>query len=58
MNLIETERLFLRRLTTNDADFILDLLNQPSFIYYIGDRGVGTLEDVKRYIEQVAISSY
>lgn len=58
MNLIETMRLTLRKLTTHDADFILDLLNQPSFIYYIGDRGVRTLEDAKRYIEKGAISSY
>ena len=32
MNVIETDRLVLRKLTIDDAVFILDLLNQPSFI--------------------------
>jgi RimJ/RimL family protein N-acetyltransferase len=58
MNIIETERLMLRKLTVDDAAFILDLLNQPSFIQYIGDRGVRTLEDAKRYIEAGAVASY
>ena len=58
MNVIETERLILRKLTMEDAGFILDLLNQPSFIQYIGDRGVRNLEDAKRYIEAGAITSY
>lgn len=58
MKLIETERLILRKLTANDAEFILDLLNQPSFIHYIGDRGVRTLEDASRYILTGAVTSY
>lgn len=58
MNILETERLFLRKLSTADAGFILDLLNQPSFIHYIGDRGVRTLEDASRYILNGAVSSY
>ena len=37
---------------------MLDLLNQPSFIKYIGDRNVRTLEDAKRYIENGPVSSY
>ena len=58
MNILETERLFLRKLSTDDAEFILDLLNQPSFIHYIGDRGVRTLEDASRYILNGVVSSY
>jgi len=57
-NLIETERLILRKLSTDDAVFILNLLNQPSFIHYIGDRGVRTLEDANRYILKGAVASY
>src|SRR5262245_12497423 len=34
---LETERLVLRRLTLNDAPFIVELLNEPSFLRYIGD---------------------
>ncbi len=58
MNIIETERLTLRKLSTADAGFILDLLNQPSFIRYIGDRGVRTLEDAERYILNGPVASY
>ena len=58
MNIIETDRLILRKLSTDDAEFILDLLNQPSFIQYIGDRGVRTLEDAIQYILKGAITSY
>ncbi len=58
MNIIETDRLILRKLGVDDAEFILDLFNQPSFIHYIGDRGVRTLEDAKRYILAGAVTSY
>jgi len=58
MNIIETERLTLRKLSTADAGFILDLLNQPSFIRYIGDRNVRTLEDAERYILNGPVASY
>lgn len=58
MNIIETERLTLCKLSTADAGFILDLLNQPSFIRYIGDRGVRTLEDAERYILNGPVASY
>ena len=43
---IETPRLALRRLTTDDADFILELLNGPSLLRYIGDKGVRTLKRI------------
>ena len=42
MTMIETKRLTLREITTDDAAFILDLLNDPSFLQFIGDRGVRT----------------
>jgi RimJ/RimL family protein N-acetyltransferase len=58
MIVAETDRLFLRRLTTEDAAFILDLLNQPSFLKFIGDRGVRTLDDACEYILKGPIASY
>jgi RimJ/RimL family protein N-acetyltransferase len=58
MNKLETERLILRQFTADDAPFILELLNEPSFIKNIGDRGVRSLEDAKRYLEAGPISSY
>jgi RimJ/RimL family protein N-acetyltransferase len=55
---LETARLILRRLSADDADFILDLLNQPSFLRYIGDKGVRNSDDAIRYIETGPIASY
>ena len=55
---IATERLTLRPLTAEDADFILELVNDPSFIQNIGDRNVRTLDDAKRYITNGPVASY
>jgi RimJ/RimL family protein N-acetyltransferase len=56
--LIETERLILRRLSVDDAPFILQLLNEPSFVRYIGDKGVRNLDDARRYILDGPVASY
>ena len=58
MTILEIDRLSLRRLTPADAPFILELVNDPSFIRNIGDRKVRSLVDAERYIETAAISSY
>lgn len=55
---IETERLVLRRLTGKDAPFMLDLLNQPSFIRNIGDRGARTVRQAAAYIRNGPVASY
>lgn len=54
----ETDRLILRRLEPADRAFILALVNEPTFLRYIGDRGVRTLEDAERYIEGGPRASY
>ncbi len=58
MPVLETERLVLRRLTRDDAGFILELLNDPSFLKYIGDKGVRTHAHACRYIETGPVASY
>lgn len=58
MKILETERTILRELTEGDAEFILDLLNQPSFIKYIGDRNVRTIDEASDYIESRFTASY
>lgn len=58
MIVLETERLILRELTTDDAEFILKLLNEPSFLRFIGDKNVRTLDDARRYIVNGPIESY
>jgi RimJ/RimL family protein N-acetyltransferase len=51
MTLPSTERLALREMMPDDAPFIVELLTDPAFLKYIGDRGVRTLDDARRYIE-------
>ena len=58
MIVLKTERLILRQFSSNDVQFILDILNEPSFIQNIGDRGVRTLEDARSYILRVPVASY
>jgi RimJ/RimL family protein N-acetyltransferase len=58
MAVVETARLSLRRLVTDDAPFMLRLLNEPSFIQNIGDRGVRTIDDARRYLLDGPIASY
>ena len=55
---VETGRLALRRMATGDAAFILRLLNEPSFLHFIGDKGVRTLDDARKYIETGPVDSY
>lgn len=54
MYLLNTPRLQLRELTDSDDDahFTLALVNDKDFHRFIGDRGVRTLEDARRYIEK------
>lgn len=58
MKVCETERLILRQLTTGDAAFILELLNEPSFLQNIGDKGVRTIDDACQYILNGPVASY
>jgi len=55
---IETERLLLTELSEDDAAFIQGLVNEPSFLRYIGDRGVRTTDDARRYIREGPVASY
>ena len=55
---LETERLTLREVSTDDADFILRLLNEPSFLRFIGDKGVRNLQDARQYILNGPIASH
>lgn len=56
--LLTTSRLALRELAEADAPFILQLLNEPSFIRNIGDRGVRSIEDARHYIANGPQASY
>ncbi|MGB9178741.1 MAG: GNAT family N-acetyltransferase [Pyrinomonadaceae bacterium] len=56
--MLETERLILRRLTVEDSEFILELLNDPSWLRFIGDKGVRTLDDARDYILKSLVAMY
>ena len=58
MTVLETERLLLQHLSTQDAEFILELLNDPAFIRNIGDRGVRTIDGANSYILNGPLASY
>lgn len=58
MNVIETERLILRKLTLDDAEFILELVNEPSWLKFIGDRGVRNVDDACTYMLKGPIAMY
>lgn len=57
-HVLQTERLILRRMVTDDQEFILELLNEPSFLRNIGDRGVRTPAQACQYILDGPIASY
>src|ERR1051325_3355107 len=58
MKVLETDRLILRHLTVEDSEFILELLNDPSWLRFIGNRGVRTLDDARDYILKSFVAMY
>lgn len=50
MQILQTARLALREMVDADAPFVLELLTDPAFLKYIGDRGVRTLDEARRYV--------
>ncbi len=58
MTVLTTERLSLQKFSLDDAGFMFRLLNEPSFLRYIGDKGVRTLEDARSYILDGPLASY
>jgi [ribosomal protein S5]-alanine N-acetyltransferase len=58
MLILETERLILRKFVFADAPFILELLNTPTWLQFIGDKGVRNLEDAENYLKNGSLKSY
>lgn len=48
-----TDRLTIEELTTDDADFMLELVNSEGWLEFIGSRNVGSTEDAGQYIETI-----
>lgn len=57
-NILETQRLSLRRFTPEDAPFICELVNDPDWIRFIGDKAVKTQDDARRYLENGPMKLY
>ncbi|MEM7350473.1 MAG: GNAT family N-acetyltransferase [Acidobacteriota bacterium] len=55
---LRTERLVLRTFSLDDSELILELLNEPSFLENIGDKGVRTAADARRYLADGPLASY
>lgn len=58
MTITDTERLTLRRFTPDDAAFILELVNEPSWLRFIGDKKIHTLEDARKYLVNGPMAMY
>ena len=56
--ILETERLILREFSTGDAPFVFELMNDESYLRFIGDRGIKTVDDAKNYLLNGPIKSY
>lgn len=55
---IASARLLLRELTLDDGPFVVELLTDPDFLRYIGDRGVRDEPSARAYLEKGPLASY
>ena len=58
LNIIETERLILLKMSVDDSNFIYELLNGPDWIKYIGNRNINNDDDARNYISNRLLKSY
>ena len=56
--IFKTNRLILREAELSDSKFFFDLLNSEKWLKYIGDRGIKTLDNAAKYINDKLIKSY
>lgn len=55
---LSTERLALRWVTTDDADFLLRIWNDAEFLRFVGDRGLRSSDDARQAIERGLLRLY
>jgi RimJ/RimL family protein N-acetyltransferase len=53
VQITSTARLRLRELTYDDAAFVQELVNDPDWIKYIGDRNVHSVEAARGYVDKI-----
>ena len=55
---LETERLYLRRVTIDDADLMLAIWNDPDFVRNVGDRGIRSIEQAREAVRSGPLRLY
>ncbi len=55
---LETGRLILRRVSSEDAGLMLAVWNDPAFVEHVGDRGIRTETDAQEALEAGAFRLY
>jgi RimJ/RimL family protein N-acetyltransferase len=55
---LETERLLLRRVTLDDAAFMLSIWNDPAFMQHVGDRGIRSVAEAEAALVDGAFVLY
>ncbi len=58
MSFPETERMIVENITLADAPFILQLVNSPDWLRFIGDRNVTNIDDACTYLRNGFLKSY
>lgn len=56
--ILETERLTISEMTISDASFLLELLNEPDYIKFIGDKNVRSIADAEKHISEKYLPYY
>ncbi len=56
--ILETARLKLREFELEDAEFIVELLNSPGWLKYIGDKNIRSSEEARKYLKNGPLKSY
>ena len=54
----DSKRLKFREFVSGDEPFVLQLLNEPPFLQFIGDKGVRNEADATRYLKEGPLASY
>ena len=58
MIILETDRLQILEFEKSDAQFIFELINEPEWIEYIGDKNVKNVNDAENFITNKLMPSY
>jgi [ribosomal protein S5]-alanine N-acetyltransferase len=56
--ILQTPRLIVRDLTLADSSFVLELLNEPSFLEFIGDKGIRDIAGAEKYLRDGPLAMY